>query len=541
MGEIYQSKEYVFFNGQVITMDATKPQASVVKTKDGIITYVGTEKGTPDPLSGTETTYIDLKGRTLLPGFIDTHMHPGLYGASLLEIDCRAVTCDSIDKICDSVLKRAEETPNEQWLLGWGWDDSKLNERRNPTRWDLDKVSPHHPVILKRTCGHVAVVNSVALKLAGIDRDTPDPEGGHIVKDNETNEPNGILQERAMELVRVPSKTPHEMIHGISMAIDDFSRWGFTTVHDMSCGSMNMIAYQELNRDARLKVRLRPWYWALAQMDWEPSLDQLISLGIKSGFGDDMIKIQGVKLMLDGSVGGRTAAMKDPYEGQSDNRGIIFMPEEPFTVEAVKALKSGLRVAIHAIGERAIEICLNAIEAAAVDTPVDQMRNRIEHCAIPTDEQLARIKKLELVAGSSVGFVYWLGDSYIRNLGRERLKRVYPQKTFREWGIVAPANSDVPICDGNPMVGIYAAVTRRTMSGDVFDDVQNISVMDALKGYTIDAAFASFEEDRIGSITVGKASDLIVVSHDPLAIDHAALKDIEVELTMMNGTITYQK
>jgi predicted amidohydrolase YtcJ len=541
LGAIYNTKDYILHNANVITMDPDLPAASVIKISDGKIIYVGNEIGTVDPLRGADTEMIDLQGKTVLPGFIDTHMHPALYGLFLLEIDCRPAEADTVAGIAAKVHAQAQKTPVGQWLKGWGWDDSKLAERRNPTRWDLDDAAPNHPVLLKRTCGHVAVVNSKALELAGINADTPDPEGGHIARDPQTGEPTGIMEERAIELFDVPIGSVEDLKKGLKVALADFARWGFTTVHDMSCTGLNMIAYQELLAEGELNVKLRPWYWALKQMDWDPSLEHLIALGMHSGFGSEMIRIQGVKLMLDGSVGGRTAAMAEPFEGEENNRGILFMPEDAFCSEAHKALEAGLRIAVHAIGERAIEICLKAIETAPATVDIQEMRNRIEHCAIPTDDQLRRIKEMELVAGSSVGFVYWLGDSYIRNLGRERLKRVYPQKTFQEWGIVAPANSDVPICDGNPMVGLYAAVTRKTMSGDIFDDQQNISVEDALKGYTTAAAFASFEEDTIGTLTVGKDADLIVVSANPLEIEAEELKDIEVELTMMKGSITHQK
>jgi predicted amidohydrolase YtcJ len=540
LGAIYNAKDYILHNANVITMDPGIPAASVIRISDGRITYVGDEMGTVDPLKGSETEIIDLQGKTVLPGFIDTHMHPALYGLFLLEIDCRPAEADTVPGIAAKVHEQARHTPEGQWLKGWGWDDSKLQERRNPTRWDLDAVAPNHPVILKRTCGHVAVVNSKALELAGIDAHTPDPEGGHIARDSKTGEPTGIMEERAIELFDVPTGTLSDLKKGLKMALADFARWGFTTVHDMSCTGLNMTAYQELLAEGELNVKLRPWYWALKQMDWDPSLEHLIALGMRSGFGSEMIRVQGVKLMLDGSVGGRTAAMADPFEGEENNRGIVFMPEDAFRKEAHKALAAGLRIAVHAIGERAIEICLKAIETAPEFIDIQQMRNRIEHCAIPTDDHLRRIKDNELIAGSSVGFVYWLGDSYIRNLGRERLKRVYPQKTFQEWGIVAPANCDVPICDGNPMVSLYAAVTRKTMSGDIFDEQQNISAADALKGYTTAAAYASFEEDIIGTLTEGKDADLIVVSENPLEVDPEKLKDIVVEMTMMRGTITHQ-
>jgi len=540
MGRKPNGADLLFVNGNVITMEADCPWAGGVAVKDGIIVYLGDNRAVLDSLRDRQTEVIDLHGKTLLPGFIDSHMHPSLYALSLLEIDCRAVSIASIDELLNTVRQRARSTPAGTWLRGWGWDDSKLAERRNPTRQDLDGAAPDHPVILKRTCGHVAAVNTAALRMNGIDAATPDPEGGHIEKDHATGEPTGILQERAQELVELPPYTSDDLKRGLAAAFTHFARWGLTTVHDISTAAFYLQAYQDLLQAEKLTVRLRPWLWALDQMGSPGMLDEAIALGIKSGFGGDMLRIQGSKFMLDGSVGGRTAAVAEPFVGEADNRGILYMRQEDFTPEVVKSINAGLRVAIHAIGERAIEMALTAIEAAAATGDVTRMRNRIEHCGLPTDQQLARMRRLGLVAGSSVGFVYWLGDSYIANLGSERLRRVYPQKSFREHGIVAPANSDLPVCDGNPLAGIYGAVTRKSMSGRVLDDVQNISVLDALRLYTTDAAYASFEEDKLGSLREGKFADLIVLSDDPLQVPAENLKDLRVEMTVMNGKIVYR-
>lgn len=530
--------DMIFMNGHIMTMDKDLPNARAIVVKDGTIQYVGETESALN-WKGNHTKIVDLKGKTLMPGFIESHVHPVEYAIKLLEIDCRATSAPSIEDVLEKIKEQTQLTPENEWIRGWGWDDSKLIEKRKITRWDLDKVSPNHPVILKRTCGHVAVANSKAFEISGITKETPQPKGGNIEYDD-SGEMTGILEELAQDLLALPEYAYEDLVKGFELAQKDFVKWGITTVHDMSAIQENMKLYQDFLAREHLTVRVRPWIWALNQNGWKGHLNQTLSLGIKSGFGNDMIRIQGMKYMLDGSVGGRTAAVNEPYEND-ETKGILYFSVEEIAPYMKQAILGDLRVSIHAIGERAIEVSIQAFEEAHKEVNISNMRNRIEHCALPTEDHLKRMKELGLIAASSVGFIYHIGDSYIKNLGPERMKRVYPHRTFIDYGIIAPGNSDLPVTGGNPWTGIYGAVNRKTISGQVSDDVQNISAYEGIKAYTVDAAYSSCEEHQIGVIKESAKADLIIVSDNPLEMDTEKLKDIVVEQTFMDGKCVYKK
>lgn len=525
--------DQLFINGNIITMDEAKPKASALAVKNGSVLAVG-ETEEMLKLKTAETEVIDLAGKTMMPGFVESHTHTTGYGINLLQVDLRPDVAPTIEDFLAKIKEAVDQTPKGEWIRGWGWDDSRLKERRNPTREEIDQVAPDHPVFLKRTCGHVSVANSKAFEMSGVTKDTPDPSGGHIQLDPETGELTGILQELAQGLIKIPKITTEDIIRGLRLAQKDYAKWGITTLHDMSTQRHDMQAFQMLDETDELTVRVRPWIWAMANESREGLLDEMLTLGMRSNMGTEMVKIQGMKFMLDGSVGGRTAATAEPYE-DDESCGILYYDKEEVAPYMKRALEGGLRVAIHGIGERSIDVAIDSFKEAHEVVDISKMRNRIEHCALPTEGHLQTMKELNMIAASSIGFIYHLGDSYIRNLGPERMKRVYPHKTFKEYGIVAPGNSDLPVTHGNPWIGIYAAVTRKTVSGQVADNVQNISVYDAIKAYTVDAAYSSFEEDTLGSIKENAHADFMVVSDDPFEIDEEKLKDIVVEKTYLGG------
>lgn len=535
----HMEADTILINGNVHTMDPTNPIADSIVFKNGDIAYVGNESSAL-LWKGINTKIIDVREKTVLPGFIESHAHPVDYGLNLLQIDCRPSETPSIEDILEKVKQEAARLPEGEWIRGWGWDESRMIEKRNPTRWDLDKVAPKHPVILERTCKHMSVCNSKALEMSGIHEDTPSPEGGHIERDRDTGEFTGLVQEKAQGIIATPEYTVNDIIKGMKLAQKDFAKWGITTIHDMALQPNYLKAYQQMKGDKELQVRIRPWIWAISQNGYQGYLDEVLALGIQSGFGDDMIKIQGMKFMLDGSVGGKTAAVDEPFEGE-ESCGILYDNADNFSPYVKQSLEAGLRVAIHGIGERAIEVAITALERASKSIDIKHMRNRIEHCALPTENHLKRMKELNLIAASSIGFIYQLGDSYLQNLGRERVKHVYPHRTFKEYGIVAPGNSDLPVTGGNPWTGIYAAVNRKSVSGQVLDNCQNISVHDAIKAYTYDAAYSSGEEDLLGVIKPAAKADVIIVSENPHEIDTENLLDINIEYTFLNGELIYSK
>ncbi|MBB3667553.1 amidohydrolase family protein [Garicola koreensis] len=460
---------------------------------------------------------IDLDGRFVMPGFIESHAHPSKLGTTLLELDLKPGSVSSVVDVVNKVAEAAEKAEPGTWLRGSGWDETYFAESRGPTREDLDAVSPHHPVALTRTCQHMLVVNSAALKVSGISEDVEDPAGGRYVRDS-AGVMTGLVQEAAMDYVCVPAYSQQEEERGFKLAQDAFTSWGVTTVHDMSTLSSSLRGYTRADQNNELRIRLRPWLWALNQSAMKGLLDHALGAGITSGFGNDMVRIQGAKFTLDGSVGGRTAAVCCSFEDLED-RGLLYLTDDDFVSHLARAVQGGLRLAIHGIGDRAIEQALNALDHLDQEDFVTSQRNRIEHCALPTEPQLERLREKNLIAASSIGFIYHLGDSYLKALGAERAGRAYPHRTFNQWGICAPGNSDTPVTNGNPWEGIYAAVTRTTRSGAVVGAEEGIGLTEAIRSYTRDAAFTSFEEDTLGTLQPGAHADLQVLEANPYELE----------------------
>lgn len=524
-----------------------EPKGVVVE--DGVITFVG-EPQEARCRAAPSGPVVDAGGRYLAPGFIETHGHPGLYARLALNADCRPATTPRAGDVVAAIREAATAAEPGEWVVGWGYDEHRM-EGPGPTREDLDEAAPEHPVYLKRTCAHMALVNTAALERMGITADTPDPSGGRIVRDG-SGEPTGLLQETAMSLADLPESGPRELLDGMRVAQQDFAAWGLTTVHDMSTGPLEMGTYLHLQETGELSTRFRPWYFALELGDFHGSYDEVIGTGIRSGLGDDMVRIQGMKFILDGSVGGQTAAVAEPFEG-GDSCGILYYDTPDIAPMAAQALRNGLRLAIHGIGERAVEQALDLIEGAGREVAaedddaeaayralVTSRRHRVEHCALPTEEDLRRLVENRIVAASSTAFIHELGDSYCRNLGPQRMARTYPMRTFLDRGILAPSNSDFPVTTANPWLGISACVTRTTVSGQVADTVQNVTVAEALDAYTVEAAKASFDEDRLGRIEEGFLGDLVLLDRNPFDADPSELKDVTAELTVCDGRIVHR-
>jgi predicted amidohydrolase YtcJ len=527
----------VFVNGSVLTMDgpAVGERPTAIVVSDGRIRYVGDDASARAQLSG-DAELVDLGGKTVLPGLIESHAHPSLYGRNLLEVDCRPTIADSVAAVQAEIAAAVAVVEPGEWVLGWGWDETHFPEGRAPLRVELDRVAPDNPVLLRRVCGHMSVVNSAALRASGVPDDVTDPPGGHVGRDSDGGL-TGLLQEKAQGLVVPPPYSVDDVVRGFRLAQAKFASWGVTTVHDMSSRGQDMQVYQRMHAAGELDLRVRPWLWAVQANGWEGVLSEALTLGVASGLGDDVVRLQGVKFMLDGSVGGRTAAVAEPFQDSCDT-GILTMSLEETAPWVTAALDGGLRVAIHGIGERAIDVAIDSVQRAAAELGVERvtaMRNRIEHCALPTEQNLLDMKRLGLVAASSVGFLYTLGDSYLANLGPERVKRAYPHRSFREHGIVAPGNSDSPVTEGNPWLGIYGAVTRTTRSGQVLDTTQNISLEEALRAYTRDAAYSSFEEHHLGVIRPGALADLNVLAEDPFAVGSEDLHGMQTAATYVAG------
>jgi predicted amidohydrolase YtcJ len=530
--------DLVFLNGTVITIDDAQAAAEAVAVIGNRIARVGTTAEIEEEV-GAKTRVVDLAGRTLLPGFNDNHTHPISYGLGLILIDARPATVPTLAGLQDAFRDAAKTTPASErdgWLLARGYDDSRLDVRRHPTRLDLDEATGGRPAFLTRTCGHLGVANSAALARAGITRDTPDPEGGQIDRDA-YGEPTGLLRETAMRLVygQFPPRTRAELKDALRAAGERFLAYGITSVGEASIRTSDeFAAYQELAAEGELPVRV------FTMMLIDDTLDALAGLGMRTGWGDDWLRIGPAKLFQDGSGGGRTAAMTTDYVNDPGNRGITIYDQAGLNERFARAHAAGFQLAAHAIGDRAITMILDAYEAALTTSPKTDHRFRIEHCGMCTPEIIDRMARMQVIAVPQPNFIYELGDSYIRNFTEDQLACSYPGRTWFDRGIVVVGSSDVPVVDCNVLRNLCSAVTRLTATGQRMGPGQGVTIDEALVMFTRHGAFASFEEGIKGTISPGKLADLVVLSGDPRAIPAEDLPSLSVEMTVVDGRVAFE-
>lgn len=532
--------DLVLINGKIVYFNEGISFAEAVAVKHGKIVKIG-RTAEIKQLAGPETTILDVKGKVVLPGFIDTHTHPEMYGEFMLfEVDCSKAK--SISDIVGMIKEKAKQTEKGMWIRAYGYDDHRLAEKRHPTRRDLDKAAPDNPVALRRVCGHMAVFNTLALKVIGITKETANPEGGIIDREPESGEPTGLLRETAADVAwkAIPKYTVKEIKQGLKRTFQDLLSWGITTIHDISAFPESIQAYQELKAEGELPVRVN----LVVQHEYlgKDLLSNILKLGIRTGFGDEWLKIIGVKFYADGSIGGHTAALNEPYIGEPQNFGVLTMEKNVLNRRVAKAHGGGLQVCIHAIGDRAVDVALDAIERALKENPRRDHRHRIEHCGVCTPKQLKRLKNLGVCVSASTCFISGVGEASIRALGEERINWYYPHKSLAEYGIVVSENSDLGASmSADPFIGIYTSTTRKDGAGKVFGSNQSISLEEAIRSYTINAAFVGFDEKSRGSIEEGKLADLIVLSDDPFSVPTEHLKDVKVDITIVNGEIKFRR
>ncbi|MFQ6053927.1 MAG: amidohydrolase [Candidatus Bathyarchaeia archaeon] len=534
--------DMVLLGGKVVTVDARDSVVEAVAVKDGRILATGSNSDI-ESLVGRDTEVIDLEGRTVLPGLIDTHTHPSGAAVRLYEINCRSPPVRSIKEILEMVAERAEELGPGRWIRGANYNDIKLEERRHITRWELDEAAPENPVFISKETGHLYVVNSRALELAGITRETPDPPGGQIDRDLE-GEATGLLYETAGRLVLplIPPYTVEEIKEGMRRVWDQFSEWGVTTTHDASGYGDAVRAYQQLLAEGVRRVRTLLMVSVRPQRpEGADLLEAMTALGVESGFGDEWLKVMSLKIMGDGSGSGGSAAVYTPQHRGTKGLGLMTTSPEEMRRLTVRAHRAGIRVSIHSIGDRGIDLALDAIEEAQRLMPVEDVRHRIEHNSVCTPKQLERIRELGVTPSSSIGYMWGIGDDYVENFGPERVRWLHPHRTMMEMGIIAGGNSDYPVSDGNPMIQIYEAVTRRTRTGQVVGPEEAIGVMDAIRLYTWNGAYLGKEEDLKGSIEPGKLADMVVLDRDILTVPPEEIKEIRVLMTIVDGKVVYTR
>ena len=546
--------DVVLFNGNVITMDEQKRRAQGVAVKDGRILWVGTNEGVKQAV-GRGTQVRDLKGMTVTPGFIESHNHTLMFGLGLSSIDLTKV--GSIEEIIALVKERAAKQKEGTWITGVGYNQNELKEKRHPSRQDLDKAAPKHLVSLRHTSAHGYAVNSLALNKAGITKDRPDPEGGKIGKHAATGELTGLLLESpAMKLIDdiTPKPALEDMVTALGNAGRRFLSEGITSAMDASVGGndipMQIAAYQEAVERGVLKVRHNLAIWSEAVFDYyrcEESLREapakLLGLGIRSGLGDEKLRIGPFKIIVDGAFSTVTAVTYKPYGVDPNDRGCGVLVIEPEKLAKLATLAHGLgwQLSIHGIGDRAIDVCLDAFEAAQKSKPRKDPRHRLEHCTMALPRMFDRIKKLGVIPVLQPGFIWELGDNWFRQLGKETCAQLKPFRTLLDNEIPMAFSSDRPVVSGAPLLGIHSAVNQKTRSGQDYAPAERITPEEALRCYTINGAYATFEEKIKGTIEAGKLADLVILAEDLTQVKPDKIKDIPVTATMVGGEMCYER
>jgi predicted amidohydrolase YtcJ len=531
--------DMVILNGNIITVDPGDPIVEAAAVKDGRFVAVGSTREIK-ALAGRGTEVLDLRGRTAMPGIIDSHTHPSNIASRLLEVDLRAPPVKDIAEVKKKIGLKATELGPGKWVRAANYNESKLAERRQVTRWELDEAAPDNPVFIVSDTGHQAVVNSLALEAAGVTDDTPNPPGGEVERDSR-GRATGLLYENATGLIRdhIPEYSVDELKESYRGVVKQFCEWGVTCTHDASGHRNGVRAFKQLLDEGERRLRMR---LMMSVNRDEPGdvLDALRLCGVESGLGDEWLGVMSVKIMGDGSGAGGTCCVYEPQN--RGPRGLGMWMTEPEVVEGLvmRAHVAGLRVSIHSIGDRGVDMALDAIEKAQRAKPVPDMRHRIEHNSLCTPRQLRRIKELGVTPSSSIGYMYGLGDQYSENFGPERSRWLHPHRTMKERGIVAGGNSDCPVTFYSPFVQIYEAVTRKSSSGRVVGPEEAIGVMDAIRVYTWNGAYLGKDEDVLGSVEPGKLADLIVLDRDILSCPVEEIKDIRVVTTIVGGRVVYR-
>ncbi len=472
-------------------------------------------------LRGKGTIVKNLRGRVVLPGFTDSHIHLQNYGMLLQTLDL--TSSRSISDIKKQISLASSGIGKEKWITGRGWDDEKLDERRYPDLNDLDQAASN-PVFLKRVCGHAAVANSKALSIAGITRATEDPEGGLLVRDS-NGSPTGILKENAIDLVeRVVPQSADETSKALLVASRKLARIGITSVHCIVGDLHELSTLRRLKRDRRFLQSI----YAIVPLKL---FDDLISAGQATETGAGDFRIGGVKLFLDGSLGARTAALKLPYNDNPESSGLLTMDKWEIEEIARKAKESGFQLCMHAIGDKAVELAISVLEETFAPRECREMRHRIEHASITSKSSIRKMRRLGIVASVQPRFI--LSDSWAaKRLGSNRLRDLYPLATFNRNQIVVAAGSDCPVEDPNPFEGVWSAIKRPGLNSR-----EALSVQQALASYTANAAYASFSEDERGSLEPGKAADMVIIDRDPFDSDLDSLRETEVIETIIGGKV----
>lgn len=511
--------DLIVHNGPIYTRASRRSRVEALAVWSGRITDIGTSRDILR-LRARSTRTFNLEGRAVLPGFADSHIHLLSYGMLLRNLDVSK--SGSLREIQNHLRQRASKG-NHSWILGRGWDQEKLRERRYPNKYDLDKVASE-PVFLLRVCGHVAVANSAALSASGIDRNTANPDGGFIEKDSQ-GEPTGILKERAIEMVQnnVP-RDEKETREALISACRRLARLGLTSLHCIIDNAGELRALQKLKSEGKIAQSI----YAILPAGM---LDHLVAVGVSTERNVSNPRIGGVKVYLDGSLGARTAALTEPYTDSPDSSGMLTITRDQLLEVAAKARDSNFQLCLHAIGDKAVEIAIETLDRVFGAQGCKLLRHRIEHSSLTSPRQISRMRKLGIVASIQPRFI--LSDTWAeRRLGPTRVHHLYPFSSMIRAGVMLAAGSDCPVEDPSPLEGIWSGVVRPGLGSE-----ESLTIDQAIDAYTVGASYASFSENERGTLEPGKIADMVVLDRDPFESSLEDLRKTRVERTIINGEV----
>jgi len=526
--------DLVLKNGNFFTVNKLRPKVEAIAIRGNRILATGKDEEI-DRFIGENTRVIDLNGMFGCPGFNDAHLHFLSGGMSKMEVDLTGAK--SIREIQKRVIKKLRSLPPGSWLTGRGWDQSLFPDKKWPTKKILDSIAPDVPIFLRRVCGHVALVNTKALHIAGINAGTPNPPAGEIVKDPVTGKPTGILKEEAMNLVSqyIPPPSKETIEKAVEIALEEARKFGVTSVQDNTSADM-LDVYQKLLNKGKLTCRVS---------EWPPLQEDLKRYKkLKQKYNGNMIHFGLLKGFSDGSMGSRTAAFFQPYFDDPTTRGIFQMTQDELNNLVLCADKEGFQIGIHAIGDAANRMVLDAYSLARKINGVRDSRHRIEHAQVLTKEDIPRFKELGVIASMQpthcIEDLRWAET----RIGLERCRYAYAWKSLKKQGAVLAFGTDWPVVSLNPMEGLYAAVTRRDTSGyprKGWFPQERLTIQEAIEAYTLGSAYAEFREKEKGSLVPGKLADIVILDHNLLEIPSEEILKTRVVYTIMNGKIVYER
>jgi hypothetical protein len=528
----------ILHGGRVWTGSAAAPEVSAVAVRGNRIVLCGSDREAL-AVRGDTTTVINLEGRRVVPGFIDSHLHFLSGGDELLGADLRSAR--NVEEFAARLGAIAAKLPPGAWITSGTWDHENWPGGELPRREALDRHTPQHPVLVSRLDGHMAVANSLALRTAGVTRDTPDPPGGLIVRDPRSGEPTGVLKDAAEALVarHVPAWSAQQRIERARAALAHARSLGVTTVHDMPGSLADVEAYRELRRRGELTARVRLYTPITA-------LAERRALAASLDPNDLLLRLAGVKGFADGSLGSSTALFFEPYDDAPANSGLALADLSPgggLQRLTEDCARSGIQVAVHGIGDKAIRSLLDIYERAG-GSDCSRFRFRIEHAQHIHPDDLGRFARLGVIASMQPAHAIDDGRWAQKRIGIERCRTTYAFRSLLDRGARLAFGTDWPVAPLSPLLAIYAAVTRRTTDGanpDGWIAEEKISVAEALRAYTLGGAYAGRDEEHLGSIEAGKLADLAVLSADPFAVRPEEIQDIRVELTVVDGQVVYRR